>query len=270
MGCLLTGTRKTRGCPSSPRSTGRPDRPPAKPSLRSKAELRRALRPSIVRGVMARPCSSLVEVARSGLAFRRRTSLSDLTLCRPAKTSSLTPLQLDDCFCAQLRPSQNKQRAEMARPALLTGLGFVVALGSVADGAQAQTTASNTKQVIVSPNAPAAGGPYSQAIKAGNMVFLAGQLAVDPATNQLLKDAGIEDQTRRALDNLKAVLEADGLMMDHIVSTTVFLKDMNEFGKMNEVYATYFKNAPPARATVEVARLPRDGKVEISAIAVRP
>jgi 2-iminobutanoate/2-iminopropanoate deaminase len=102
------------------------------------------------------------------------------------------------------------------------------------------------------------------------MVFLAGQLAVDPATNQLLKDAGIEDQTRRALDNLKAVLEADGLMMDHIVSTTVFLKDMNEFGKMNEVYATYFKNAPPARATVEVARLPRDGKVEISAIAVRP
>jgi len=102
------------------------------------------------------------------------------------------------------------------------------------------------------------------------MVFLAGQLAVDPATNQLLKDAGIEDQTRRALDNLKAVLEADGLTMDHIVSTTVFLKDMNEFGKMNEVYATYFKNAPPARATVEVARLPRDGKVEISAIAVRP
>jgi 2-iminobutanoate/2-iminopropanoate deaminase len=86
----------------------------------------------------------------------------------------------------------------------------------------------------------------------------------------LLKDAGIEDQTRRALDNLKAVLEADGLTMDHIVSTTVFLKDMNEFGKMNEVYATYFKNAPPARATVEVARLPRDGKVEISAIAVRP
>jgi len=102
------------------------------------------------------------------------------------------------------------------------------------------------------------------------MVFLAGQLAVDPTTNQLLKDAGIEDQTRRALDNLKAVLEADGLTMDHIVSTTVFLKDMNEFGKVNEVYATYFKNAPPARATVEVARLPRDGKVEISAIAVRP
>jgi 2-iminobutanoate/2-iminopropanoate deaminase len=85
-----------------------------------------------------------------------------------------------------------------------------------------------------------------------------------------MANASIEDQTRRTLDNLKAVLMADGLTMDHIVSTTVFLKDINEFGKMNEIYATYFKDAPPARATVEVARLPRDLKVEISAIAVRP
>ena len=83
-------------------------------------------------------------------------------------------------------------------------------------------------------------------------------------------NAPIEDQTRRVLDNLKAVLEADGLTMDHVVSTTVFLKDVGEFGKMNEVYATYFKDAPPARATVEVARLPRDMKIEISAIAVHP
>ena len=87
---------------------------------------------------------------------------------------------------------------------------------------------------------------------------------------QPMANAPIEDQTRRTLDNLKAVLEAAGLSMDHIVSTTVFLKDISEFGKMNEVYATYFSDAPPARATVEVARLPRDLKVEISAIAVRP
>ena len=110
-------------------------------------------------------------------------------------------------------------------------------------------------------------------------MFLAGQIAIDPKTKQLMKDAGIEDQTRLVLENLKAVLEADGLTMDHVVSTSVFLKDLNEFGKMNEVYATYFSSPAtvPAtdvpqlyRATVEVARLPRDVKVEIAAIAVRP
>lgn len=139
--------------------------------------------------------------------------------------------------------------------------------------AHAQSTAapaSAAKQVISTPNAPEAIGPYSQAIKAGGMVFLAGQIPIDPKTKQLMASASIEDQTRLVLDNLKAVLEADGLTMDHVVSTSVFLKDLNEFGKMNEVYGGYFKNAPPARATVEVARLPRDVKVEISAIAVRP
>ena len=134
----------------------------------------------------------------------------------------------------------------------------------------AQPASTGVKQVISTPNAPEAIGPYSQAIRAGNMVFLAGQIAIDPKTKQLMKDASIEDQTRLVLDNLKAVLEADGLTMDSIVSTSVFLKDLNEFGKMNDVYGTYFKNAPPARATVEVARLPRDVKVEIAAIAVRP
>ena len=134
----------------------------------------------------------------------------------------------------------------------------------------AQTAGATTKQVISTPNAPEAIGPYSQAIRAGSTVFLAGQIPIDPKTKQLMKDASIEDQTRLVLDNLKAVLEADGLTMDHVVSTTVFLKDLNEFAKMNEVYATYFKTAPPARATVEVARLPRDVKVEIAAIAVRP
>ncbi len=144
-------------------------------------------------------------------------------------------------------------------------LAAALVLGSPA---AAQTTGS--KQVVSTPNAPEAIGPYSQAIRAGNMLFLAGQIAIDPKTKQLMKDASIEDQTRLVLDDLKAVLEADGLTMDHVVSTSVFLKDLNEFGKMNEVYATYFKTSPPARATVEVARLPRDVKVEIAAIAVRP
>ncbi len=137
-------------------------------------------------------------------------------------------------------------------------------------GAYAQGQGNAGKTVISTPNAPEAIGPYSQGIRAGNMVFLAGQIAIDPKTKQLMKDASIEDQTRLVLENLKAVLEADGLTMDHVVSTTVFLKDLNEFGKMNEVYGGYFKSAPPARATVEVARLPRDVKVEIAAIAVRP
>ena len=150
------------------------------------------------------------------------------------------------------------------------GVVLTLALAS-ASAALAQTaTKSGSKQVISTPNAPAAIGPYSQAIRVGNMVFLAGQIPIDPKNQQLMKDASIEDQTRLVLENLKAVLEADGLSMDHVVSTSVFMKDLNEFPKMNEVYATYFKSDPPARATVEVARLPRDVKVEIAAIAVRP
>src|SRR3954453_12546676 len=147
---------------------------------------------------------------------------------------------------------------------LLSSVTFCILPISIAN---AQDTG---KKVILSPNAPNPIGPYSQAIQVGNTVYLAGQGAIDPKSNQLMANASIEDQTRLTLDNLKAVLEVAGLTMDHIVSTTVFLKDMNEFGKMNEVYATYFKVAPPARATVEVARLPRDLKVEISAVAVRP
>jgi 2-iminobutanoate/2-iminopropanoate deaminase len=151
-----------------------------------------------------------------------------------------------------------------------TLLGALIAGLATTGPAIAQSAGTSFKQIISTPNAPEAIGPYSQAIRAGNMVFLAGQIAIDPKTKQLMKDASIEDQTRLVLENLKAVLEADGLTMDHVVSTSVFLKDLNEFGKMNEVYATFFKNAPPARATVEVARLPRDVKVEIAAIAVRP
>ena len=144
---------------------------------------------------------------------------------------------------------------------------IVLAIITIIGGAEAQDTG---KKVISTPTAPNAIGPYSQAIRAGRTLYLAGQIAIDPKTNQVLSNGTIEEQTRRVLDNLTAVLVADGLTMDHIVSTTVFLKDLSEFEKMNAVYATYFKNAPPARATVEVARLPRDVKVEISAIAVAP
>jgi 2-iminobutanoate/2-iminopropanoate deaminase len=144
---------------------------------------------------------------------------------------------------------------------------IALAVAGTVGAAEAQETG---KKVISTPNAPNAIGPYSQAIRAGKTLYLAGQIAIDPKTNQVMSNGTIEDQTRRVLDNLTAVLAADGLTMDHVVSTTVFLKDLNEFDKMNTVYATYFKSAPPARATVEVARLPRDVKVEISAIAVAP
>jgi 2-iminobutanoate/2-iminopropanoate deaminase len=125
------------------------------------------------------------------------------------------------------------------------------------------------KEVLATKSAPEAIGPYSQAIKTGPIVFLAGQIPIDPKTNQLMNNASIEEQTTLVLENLKAVLASDGMTMDNIVSTSVFLKDLNDFAKMNTVYGTYFKVAPPARATVEVSRLPRDVRVEISAIAVR-
>jgi 2-iminobutanoate/2-iminopropanoate deaminase len=126
--------------------------------------------------------------------------------------------------------------------------------------------AGPTKEAVSTNAAPAAIGPYSQAIRAGNLLFLSGQVSIDPKTNQM--SAGtVEEQTRLSLDNLDAVLKANGMSMENVVSTTVYLKDLNDFGKMNAVYATYFKDKPPARATVQVARLPRDALFEISAIA---
>jgi len=122
------------------------------------------------------------------------------------------------------------------------------------------------REIVFSKDAPAAIGPYSQAIKAGNLVFLSGQVALDPASGKLVS-GGIEEQTRQVLENLKAVLKASDLSVENVVSTTVFIKDINDFAKMNAVYGSYFKDKPPARATVEVARLPRDALVEISAIA---
>ena len=126
-----------------------------------------------------------------------------------------------------------------------------------------------SKEVVSTANAPAAIGPYSQAIRYGNMLFLAGQIPIDVKTNQVPANLTIEDQTKMVIEHLRSVLEANGMTLDNVVSTQVFMKDLNEFPKMNAVYATYFKDKPPARATVEVARLPRDVKIEIAATAAK-
>ena len=123
------------------------------------------------------------------------------------------------------------------------------------------------RDVISTDRGPRAIGPYSQAIRANGFLFLSGQVSLDPATQQLVP-GGIAQQTERVLENLKGVLEAAGSSLDRVVKTTVYLKDMNDFSAMNEVYARYFPNDPPARATVEVARLPKDARVEIDLIAL--
>ena len=124
------------------------------------------------------------------------------------------------------------------------------------------------KTIISTANAPAAIGPYSQAIDLGNLVITSGQLPIDPATGAFPE--GIQAQTKQSLANVKAILEAAGLTMDSVVKTTVFLSDMNNFGAMNEVYATFFtEGSYPARSAVEVARLPKDALVEIEVIAAK-
>lgn len=124
-----------------------------------------------------------------------------------------------------------------------------------------------TRDVVLSPNAPKPIGPYSQAIKANGFVFISGQVAFDPATSNLVT-GGIEQQTEQVLKNLSAILTAAGSSWEKVVKTTVYLKNMSEFGQMNEVYGKFCKGAPPARSTVEVARLPRDVAVEIDIIAL--
>ena len=122
------------------------------------------------------------------------------------------------------------------------------------------------KDIVLTDRGPKPIGPYSQAVKSNGFVFISGQVALDPKTNEFV-GADVCQQTERVLENLKAILEASGVSFNHVVKTTVFLKDMNDFSAMNEVYARYFTAAPPARSTVQAARLPKDALVEIDLIA---
>jgi 2-iminobutanoate/2-iminopropanoate deaminase len=123
------------------------------------------------------------------------------------------------------------------------------------------------RKTVSTPNAPAAVGPYSQAIKTSGLVYTAGQLGMDPKTGKLV-EGGVQAQTRQALSNLQAVLEAAGTSMNNVIKTTVFLQDIGDFGTMNQVYAEFFPDAPPARSAMQVAALPLGGLVEIEVVAV--
>lgn len=123
------------------------------------------------------------------------------------------------------------------------------------------------REAVSTDRAPQAIGPYSQGIKAGNLLFVSGQTPLDPATGALV-DGDIATQTRRVLDSLGAILTAAGTSFDRVVRTTVYLADMSDFAAMNDVYGTYFSGPAPARSTIQAARLPRDARVEIDAIAV--
>jgi 2-iminobutanoate/2-iminopropanoate deaminase len=122
------------------------------------------------------------------------------------------------------------------------------------------------KDIVTTDRAPKPIGAYSQAVKANGFLYLSGQVALDPKTNEIT-GSDIRQQTERVLENIKGILEAAGTNLHHVVKTTVFLKDINEFPQMNEVYGRYFTSAPPARSTVQVARLPKDALVEIEVTA---
>jgi 2-iminobutanoate/2-iminopropanoate deaminase len=123
------------------------------------------------------------------------------------------------------------------------------------------------KKIISTSDAPAALGPYSQAVRVGSTIYCAGQIPLDPKTSQMVA-GGIDVQTRRVLDNITAVLKAEGLTFENIVKTTIFLVDLADFQTVNEIYGSYFNQAPPARSTVQVAALPKGARVEIDAIVV--
>ena len=125
------------------------------------------------------------------------------------------------------------------------------------------------KQIVVIENGPKAIGPYSLGVKTGQLMFVSGQLGLDPATGSLV-DGGVEAETRQALKNLKAILEAGGCSLKQVVKATVFLRDINDFTRMNTIYAEFFSENPPARSAVQVAALPRNGAVEIEVIALLP
>ncbi|HKX20022.1 MAG TPA: RidA family protein [bacterium] len=124
-----------------------------------------------------------------------------------------------------------------------------------------------SKRIVRTENAPDAIGPYSQAVVAGGFVYTAGQLALDPRTGQLVP-GDVRIQTKRVMENIKVILESAGSSLANVVKTTVFLRDMNDFGAMNEIYGSYFQEEPPARSTFQVAKLPRDGAVEIEVVAL--
>lgn len=124
---------------------------------------------------------------------------------------------------------------------------------------------ASMREIIATPNAPEAVGPYSQAVRFGNLLFISGQIPLDPDTGDVVA-GDIEEQTQRALENVKAILEASGMTLQHVLKCTCFLKNMEDFARFNAVYHSYFAEALPARETVEVSRLPKDVLVEISAI----
>ncbi len=148
---------------------------------------------------------------------------------------------------------------------LLFAVALLVA-ACASDGTQEPEAPA--KRIIAAEGAPEALGPYTQGVQVGTTLYLSGQIGIDPATGALV-EGGIEAETRRAMDNLQAVLEAAGFSMADVVEAQVFLADLEKYGAMNAVYGSYFASAPPARAAVQVARLPRDARVEIKLTAVR-
>lgn len=147
---------------------------------------------------------------------------------------------------------------------LATAIGCVMFFRSSGTEAEAQTAG---KRAVESPDSPKVIGPYSHAIIANGFIYTAGKVGTDPKTDKLV-EGGIAEQTEQVLNNLETVLKAAGSSLDSVVKTTVFLSDMNDFAKMNEIYAKRFKAPFPARSTVQVARLPRDARIEIEAVAV--
>ncbi len=124
------------------------------------------------------------------------------------------------------------------------------------------------KEIISTPLAPSAIGPYSQAVRAGDLLFVSGQIPIDPSTGKLIDDRTIKGQTQRVLENLLAIVAAAGGSAENVLKTTVFLRDMEDFAEMNAAYSDFFRSSPPARSTIEAARLPRDVSVEIDCIAI--
>ncbi len=145
---------------------------------------------------------------------------------------------------------------------------LVLCLSSCAAGSGGDSGPAGEVRIISTPQAPAAIGPYSQAVLAGDTLYLSGQIAIDPATGKLVR-GGIERETRQVLDNMGAVLRAAGMDFANVVQVQVFLKDLNHYGVVNDIYSEYFKKNFPARAAVQVARLPKDVSIEIMATARR-